>query len=527
MDAEPRLVTENRRSRRFSGLSVDFSSPVDITYSPSVSTGTLHEDIILVPDPPHAMKHTSTRKYRSLSDLQHSKDAVQFPNFPPLDARDLELLTHYISHTSRIIPYDKADFYVLHIGIPNLAFSSKPLMSSMLALAAACQCYDLLPTTQNPRTLSLDQIGGLLSLADRHHRSSLTQIQDVIGAAQYDVVLANAVLMTLYGHAVHCVRIRLFDLHRQGRLGAGLLPREFVPAQSQWISLIRAVHCAYVGLRGDSDTEGVEAGSSPMSLPLVDDGLGSCGGVDDVRCPQDGPAETTRRLFLPIVSATVSGAMQKLRLRVQRLGETSRLDNTDFQTCVDALVVLESTLAEVFTSERDKSYPIATKSRHPHGSTDCKDSLGRLSAVAPWLRAYAARVTSNHGEPGLDLATSSASPPLRRTINAFLNRVDAVFLRLVQETLERLPFPEHVEAEEYPPDGSDSSRCAMDIFAHWLVLVCLLDAVWWIGDIGTWELGRVVACMEGIVGKKDREGEEGWWPESMFNIRMELKRQGF
>jgi len=58
-----------------------------------------------------------------------------------LDARDLELLSHYLSHTSRTIAFDRDDLYALHVGIPNLAFSSKALMSSTLALAAAVSSF--------------------------------------------------------------------------------------------------------------------------------------------------------------------------------------------------------------------------------------------------------------------------------------------------------------------------------------------------------------------------------------------------
>lgn len=519
-------AAEQERPQCVSRLALDFSKSVGNICSASIAAGTLHKEMVPATDSP--MEYKSTPQYRTQLDLEYSHETLQRPNMPPLDSRDLELLTHYISHTSRIIPYDEADLYVLHIGIPNLAFSSKPLMSSMLALAAACQCHDLLPTTLDPQTVPLDQIGGLLALADRHHRSSLHHIQEVIGAGQYDIVLANAALMTLYGHAVHCVRIRLVDLHKQGSLGDGALQREFVPAQSQWISLIRAVHCAYIGLRADSDTENVKPCGSPPSLPVIDGWLGGRGGVDDgdVKCRQDGPAETTMQLFLPVVSATVNGAMHKLRRRVQRLDERISPDSTDFQTCMDALVVLESTLVEVFSDERNGTPSKATQILHPHDSQNVNNSLGRLSVVAPWLRTYAARVTSNCGNSGDDLAASSASRPLRRTINAFLNRVDSVFLTLVQATLERIPFPGNIEMDQAPRDNSAASRCAMDIFAHWLVLVCLLDAVWWIGDIGMWELGRVVTYMEGFVGDENGEVEDQWWPESMYKIRTELKKQG-
>src|SRR6187402_1703024 len=52
-----------------------------------------------------------------------------------LNSTEVELLSHYLTHTVGNILFDNEDSYALKIGIPNLAFSSKPLMSSILALA--------------------------------------------------------------------------------------------------------------------------------------------------------------------------------------------------------------------------------------------------------------------------------------------------------------------------------------------------------------------------------------------------------
>jgi hypothetical protein len=68
---------------------------------------------------------------------------------------------------------------------------------------------------------------------------------------------------------------------------------------------------------------------------------------------------------------------------------------------------------------------------------------------------------------------------------------------------------------------SAAHQLALEVFAHWLVLVLLLDDVWWIGGIGAWELGRVVAL------RRDGRwplrtctaGEDGdWWPGSMLEV---------
>lgn len=446
-----------------------------------------------------------------------------------LDARDLELLSHYLSHTSRSIAYDRDDLYALHVGIPNLAFGSKALMSSMLALAAACQCHDLLEATPAaPRTpeagsgLDMPRIRELLVLAEQHHAASLRQIQeDIPSTERYDHVLANAALMFLYGSASHWVRIRLMRMCEAGSGGgsggASQVPGEFVPVRSQWMSLIRAVHSAYVGLLADQAQNVGAVGISDCersSPPVVD-----FSNVE-IMYPQDGPSDETRRLFLPIVAATSDSALSRLRARARQVERDAGPNNASFQACMESLTVFESILSETFREKMHTGLSPET----PGSQTDDKrepgypHSLGRLSNVAPWLRTYTARVTMN----------SRDSRPLRRTVNAFTNRVPTAYLHMVQATLEHIPV--HKSQAATPKTGDAGygpvHRLAMDIFAHWLVLVLLLDGVWWIGGIGAWELGGVVAYMRegGSVGRGDEEESEAWWPESMYKIRVELSR---
>ena len=439
-----------------------------------------------------------------------------------LGARDLELLSHYLSHTSRTIAFDRDDLYALHVGIPNLAFGSKALMSSMLALAAACQCHGLLESASaTPGAPSagpdVARVRELLVLAEQHHAASLRQIQeDLPSTERYDHVLANAALMVLYGSASHWVRIRLV---RVCEAGSRRLPREFMPVRSQWMSLIRAVHSAYVGLLADQ-------AQNPGVAGIGDCGRGSPPRVDFgdvyVACPQDGPSDDTRRLLFPILAATSGSALAKLRARARQVEAGAGINNTSFQSCVEALVALETVMSETFGDKSPAALSLETtgsQTEDDKREPPYPYSLGRLSNVAPWLRSYTARVTMN----------SRDSRPLRRTINAFINRVPSAYLHMVQATLEHIPLN---RSQRTTPDvnhgGNDDSvhRLAMDIFAHWLVLMLLLDGVWWIGGIGAWELGRVVAYMRegGRTGGGYGEGSKAWWPDSMYNIRTELSR---
>ena len=66
-----------------------------------------------------------------------------------------------------------------------------------------------------------------------------------------------------------------------------------------------------------------------------------------------------------------------------------------------------------------------------------------------------------------------------------------------------------------------TQQLAVEIFAHWLVLVVLLDGVWWIGGVGAWELERVVQVRRVEWGCEclwEWDGEGRWWPEGMGEV---------
>lgn len=127
--------------------------------------------------------------------------------------------------------------------------------------------------------------------------------------------------------------------------------------------------------------------------------------------------------------------------------------------------------------------------------------------------------------------TSMESPQiLRRIIMSFLNKAPAEYLNLVQSVLDS-PSAE-TRAENRMTRDSPGTEVplldathllAMDIFAHWLVLVMLLDGVWWIRDIGEWELGQVVSLMKTQdLPSQSADIGQTWWPETMYLVKREL-----
>lgn len=473
-------------------------------------TGTLSTspDGLTSNDGSPALEHPSryTAIYEGGNTIKWPQESIAM-----LDKRDLDLFSHYLSHTSRTIPFDSSDAYALQIGFPNLAFGNQPLMSSILALSATCQCHDIL-TDEKITIENVAKVQELLQVAEQHHLASLRTIQEAISTtARYDCVLANAALMVLYGSASHCVRIKMVDICKRREL---VLPADVMPVQSQWINLIRAVHFAYRGLVAEhSEDAALGLVKNPLSRHMGSPTIFYDSKKGDLSSPQDGPTDDTRRLFLPIVLSTSTSAMAKLRTRA-RLTSQTPADDSETQACLDALRVLEQTMKQVSTSSSPPRAPdpVDTPSAPlPH-------------VVAPWLQVYISRVTSNNG---------SSSRPLRRSVNSFLNRVPASYVDLVQTTLDGVDadggevVAEGWTSPDEPHVVSAACLLSVDIFAHWLVLVLLLDGVWWIGETGSWELGRVVDFMRrrgrlrGVMGCG---GQDSWWPESMYRLRTELKK---
>lgn len=410
-----------------------------------------------------------------------------------LAATELDLLARYLIHTSHIIPVDDVDVHALQVGIPNLAFRSSPLMDSVLALAAVCRCHEILNMSNTSRR-DWQQLEDLLALANHRYESSLHQIQDVsCDATQYDSVLANATMMVLYGSASHSLRIRLAE----SSFVQERLLEEFPPAPLQWTSLIRAAHLAYTGLqRSDWQETGVDSSDkAEMDSPTTTHTEPTSIDV----APEYGPSVRTRCLTQPIIAATSSMALQQLADRLQ-VASSIQVDyfgidvNTSaLRCCSKAFAVLCDIFNIVTLTSKGLSVIDEPKFTNlPQQS--------RLSGVSPWLRTYVARVTS-----------AVPQRQLRRIIMSFLNRVPMEFLRMIQESMDDSPI--RIE-------NTAVSQLLLDIFAHWLVLVTLLDGVWWIGGIGEWELERAVRRFREL--EFGLESESEWWPERMLDIRREL-----
>ncbi|KAK3380306.1 putative C6 transcription factor [Lasiosphaeria ovina] len=454
---------------------------------------------------------------------------------------EFELLKHYLEHTSRDLTVDEDDQYTLQIGIPNLACESKPLMRSVLALAAICKCHD---TINKPSVSRQDraQILELLFFAHRYHMESMHEIQTNLREAKhYDHVLANAAMMGMYGSASHVVRIWLA---KTATIDDPPVMSDFMPKYPQWISLYRAVDLAYFGLLNNTSGSEDAAQYSPAHSPV--DPM-TCGGFQlqyeyRVSARVEQTTIPTNHVMGPILAATVCSALAKLTEKARdvamaemscdevladhddpRRTPTAQM-SSELQACFVALNLFSNAVTDAFAVGDSRP------STPGHGQLSFEvdiDPVGRLSEVQPWLRRYTASIIS---------MIPSRLP--RRTIAAFIHKVPTRYMNLVADMLNLIiqtEAPPGNGPSDTPPWSSPSPstmpepsiahQLAIDIFAHWLVLVILLDNVWWIGGVGAWELGRVVSFRRRAPWPNSLWNKEhDWWPESMFEVSRQLEK---
>ncbi|PNP50375.1 hypothetical protein THARTR1_08902 [Trichoderma harzianum] len=238
---------------------------------------------------------------------------------------------------------------------------------------------------------------------------------------------------------------------------------------------------------------------------------------DNLLNPEDGPSEGTKKLLLPIVSATYGAAMEKLTAHAQAvwIGQydsnfhAPQNPDSGLQACLTAVDLLDRLFNAVFAD--DESVPESSQAVPAPSSSH----LGKLENASPWLRKYIAHVIS-----------VAPTKMLRRTIMTFLSRVPLEYLQLVQSALDYMPVPGQQNDSNCSNNAvplGQAQQLAMSIFAHWLVLAMLLDGVWWIGTIGEWELGRILSFMEtqGWMSESMETGE-AWWPESMYAVQKAI-----
>lgn len=431
--------------------------------------------------------------------------------------------------------------YAITSGIPNFAAYHKGLLSSLLALGAACRCLNLLAQSSTVKGVSdSDRIRSVIELmhtGDRYHQEALEALRyDMMSITHGNpqVVHLEAIMMFPYPLARRRIIRTLNTPAHQSALASSMLAidlPEDSPLELGWMVFLRGITTVgqmsmrgYQSMADDTMSEMYLIQNSNLDKAVSVQILSIVARGNAVSSPRNSHVLVGAKHPLhPVVSATRVAAQRKLDARIDFLQRhTSRLQRSMCQSHE--------------ASQRMFDYSASLMA--------CKLASDVLSGISDTIfKADAARRRSAELRER-DLNTSwlmlFAGPaefrpdwPMRRTVISWINCVPKEYTDIL---VSSLPDP-----DQYQHDCMGSSQeqdlglaiklLAWDIYAHWLVFAVLIEhECWYIADLGTFDIGKTKAmldryscvCGGEIVGSP--QSDQDYWPTSMCSIAQQLQK---
>ncbi|KAH8708376.1 hypothetical protein GQ44DRAFT_731654 [Phaeosphaeriaceae sp. PMI808] len=479
----------------------------------------LCSSINVVSPPPNTSSHSerslSFEAPPRLTSAYIVSDCCSNVSNAPKGLSDIDLYRHYLQHTSHTLSPCRSDHSVLHIGIPKLALQSETVFHSLLAVSAASLAWDMISKEPLPDTNRVSQV--LLTGYQHYNRASekMRELISGLGALKLEPLIASALVLVPFATASQQInhwissRSGAHEPHRP----LSSTPRDVIIILRGIRTMLQTLDCGGLSTNFDPSPEmerGIDGSStSPAANP---------------RSSAPVSSRTSRTHVMSAVIATTSqGAFFKLQHRLNSvLLCQNNFPDQSLSACTAAFEILEQIRSSAFYTTSPSLPPSpslsspATESLQPESTSSPR--------VAPWLRAFAYQ----------SITTKSIIPqptqPLTRFFLSFLSQAPQAYLDLVLPLLDqRLESPTGASSGRIRADLTKKQALALDIYAHWSVLMFLVeDESWWIGTLPEVTLtGMVNRYGEGFVSRlwpNDGPGEGQWWPGSMLNILREIKR---
>ncbi|KAK5045705.1 hypothetical protein LTR84_009074 [Exophiala bonariae] len=458
--------------------------------------------------------------------------------------RDLYLLDEYIMHgcqDSLLFPHI---VYAITAGIPNLAAYHKGLLSSLLALGAACRCLNLLTDSftppASPASGEMESVVELMQTADRYHQAALEALRyDIMDITHGNpqVIHLEAIMIFPYPLARRRI-IRLLTRPRHQSTPdssmIGLDIPEDSPLKLEWMVFLRGITTVgrasmqnYTSMADDTKSEMYLIQNSNVDKSVSVEVLSTV-----ARHAQQNLLSSPRAVAViigakhplyPVISATRASAQQKLDARIDILQKhTSRLQRTLCQSHEDtrrmfdysASLVACKLACDVLSGMSDA---IFDEKAHLRRSTE----LTARELNTSWLKLFA-------GPPEYH-----PDWPMRRSVILWVSCVPKEYTDLL---VSPLPNPDLFQHDclglSQERDLSLAIKLlAWDIYAHWLAYAILIEhECWYIADLGTFDIGKTKAmldryscsCGSEIIGPA--RSEQDYWPTSMCSIAQQLQK---
>ncbi|KAN0104870.1 hypothetical protein V8E51_010615 [Hyaloscypha variabilis] len=413
-----------------------------------------------------------------------------------LQPSDTDLYHHYLQHTSRTLTHCQRDQSAFQIGMPTLAMQSKTVFHSLLALSVACLCRDMISEDPSRDTGAVSQ---LLITAYRHYHLASERMRHQMSCSNNlkpEPLFASTVLLVPFASATQ--QISHWISNRTGPKGSHI---QLATTPRDIIVIMRGVQTML------------------QSLDYKD-----ASSTVDFQSPSPPPSHT--HVMFPILAATSQGALSKLQERLSNASVchndtycekpcSEQFPDDSLSACSAAFDILNNIALKTFSGSNLSAS--ASQSNTIEEALEPKD-FSRPQGT-PWLRAYASRA-----------ADPLPTEPLTRFFLTFLVQTPQTYLDLILPLLDqRLETPISAPSDSTSTELTKTQALALDIYAHWSVLMFLLeDESWWIG-------GLPVITLTGMINRYGGEfvarlwpqcghGELKWWPASMLTILREIKR---
>ena len=427
----------------------------------------------------------------------------------PIQPSDTDLYHHYLQHSSRTLTYCQRDQCALQIGIPTLALQSKTVFHSLLAVSAVCICCDMISRESPPDIRAVKQV---LVIGYRHYNLASERMRGMISDVnilQPEPFLTSSLLLVPFATASQQINHWI-----SSRSDTEDSPRFLAITPRDVLVLLRGVKTTLQALAGSESDLDLNVREQ---MELAADNASSLLEPD---VPPKIPPPSRTHLMFPIIAATSEVAFLKLQQRLDsicpRLNDEERKhSNAALSACAAAFELISNVRTSTF-SPSECSPPKWLNETVGKPSKPEEVSLPQLS---PWLRAWATT-------PSIALPTD----PLTRPFLTFYVQTPQEYFDLVLPLLDqRLESPIQSKYEEVSAALTREQALALDIYAHWSVLMFLVEEEsWWIGQLPLLTLtGMVNTYGDDFVHHlwpAHGPDQEQWWPGSMLRILREIKQ---
>jgi hypothetical protein len=207
-------------------------------------------------------------------------------------------------------------------------------------------------------------------------------------------------------------------------------------------------------------------------------------------------------------------AISQLKVRLDSLcSDFQDPPSHELSACKMAFEILQQTRIGAI------SVLAATESNH---TCPC---IAALTWAPPWLQSFILQPCELLGTLLLP------QEPLTRLLLSFYALVSQEYLDLVLPLLDqRLEAPVDASSDWFALSLTRTQACALDIYAHWSVLMSLVEEKsWWIGRLP-------VATLDGVLNRygtgftqrlwPECEEQGEWWPGEMLRVLRDTRTDG-